>query len=115
VQGSDPAPCTAPAPGTRPLNPAPSPAPEFTSPPPARLLHDPEPVDVATPRGIPRTMWWRGQRIAIARAVGPERISGDWWKDPYARDYWRCESDELARDFLLYRDAEGWRLQGWYD
>ena len=80
-----------------------------------RLLGSAEPVDVEAPRGTPRTLWWHGRRIAVARAVGPERISGDWWKDPYARDYWRCESDELARDFLLYRDAAGWRLQGWYD
>jgi protein ImuB len=81
----------------------------------ARLLGDPESVDVSAPRGVPHTLWWRGRAISIAHAVGPERISGDWWKDPYARDYWRCESDELARDFLLFRDADGWRLQGWYD
>jgi protein ImuB len=80
-----------------------------------RLLAAAEPVDVEAPRGVPRTLGWRGRRIAITRAVGPERLSGDWWKDQYARDYWRCESDELARDFLLYRDAAGWRLQGWYD
>ena len=53
--------------------------------------------------------------MVITRAVGPERLSGDWWKDPFARDYWRCESEEFARDILLYRDAEGWHLQGWYD
>jgi protein ImuB len=80
-----------------------------------RLLSTPESVDIEAPRGVPRTLGWRGRRIAITRAVGPERLSGDWWKDQYARDYWRCESDELARDFLLYRDAAGWRLQGWYD
>ena len=92
---------------------APSAAPSPAS--TARLLEEPEPVDVDAPRGVPRTLGWRGRRIAIARASGPERLSGDWWKDQYARDYWRCESDELSRDFLLYRDAAGWRLQGWYD
>ena len=81
----------------------------------ARLLEHPERVDVDTAHGTPRTLWWRGRRVVIARVTGPERLSGDWWKDPYARDYWRCESDELARDFLLYRDRGGWRLQGWYD
>ena len=81
----------------------------------ARLLENPERVDVDTAHGTPRTLWWRGRRVVIARVTGPERLSGDWWKDPYARDYWRCESDELARDFLLYRDSGGWRLQGWYD
>ena len=81
----------------------------------SRLLETPEQVDVEAPRGVPRTLWWRGRRVAITRSRGPERLSGDWWKDSYAREYWRCESDELARDFLLYRDGAGWRLQGWYD
>lgn len=82
-----------------------------------RLLESPEPVTIiATPRGEPRTIDWRGRRIPIARALGPERLSGAWWTAaPFARDYWRCESDELAQEFLLYRDTEGWRLQGWYD
>jgi protein ImuB len=81
----------------------------------SRLLDTPEQVDVDAPRGMPRILWWRGRRVVITRARGPERLSGDWWKDSYAREYWRCESDELARDFLLYRDGAGWRLQGWYD
>jgi protein ImuB len=82
-----------------------------------RLLETPEPVSViATPRGEPRAIDWRGRRIPIARAHGPERLSGAWWtQSPFARDYWRCESDELEQEFLLYRDAAGWRLQGWYD
>jgi hypothetical protein len=81
------------------------------------LLESPEPVSVsASPRGDPRALDWRGRRIPIARARGPERLSGAWWTDaPFARDYWRCESDELEQEFLLYRDAEGWKLQGWYD
>jgi protein ImuB len=81
----------------------------------SRLLDTPEQVDVDAPRGMPRILWWRGRRVVITCARGPERLSGDWWKDSYAREYWRCESDELARDFLLYRDTGGWRLQGWYD
>jgi protein ImuB len=81
----------------------------------ARLLETPERIDVEVAHSTPRTLWWRGKRVVITRAVGPERLSGDWWKDPFARDYWRCESEELARDMLLYRDAVGWHLQGWYD
>jgi protein ImuB len=82
-----------------------------------RLLESPEPVSViAAPRGDPRAIDWRGRRIPIARARGPERLSGAWWTEsPFARDYWRCESDELEQEFLLYRDQAGWRLQGWYD
>jgi protein ImuB len=82
-----------------------------------RLLESPEPVTIiASPQGEPRALDWQNRRIPIARARGPERLSGAWWTDaPFARDYWRCESDELEQELLLYRDAGGWRLQGWYD
>lgn len=90
------------------------PAPSSTNT-PARFLENPEAVAVETKRGTPSMLRWRGQRIAISHANGPERLSGDWWKAHYARDYWRCESEDLARDFLLYRDTDGWKLQGWYD
>jgi protein ImuB len=85
--------------------------------PAARLLESPEPIAITTDkRGTPLVMHWRGRRVSLARAHGPERLSGEWWHaEPFARDYWRCESDELGQDLLLYRDASGWRLQGWYD
>jgi protein ImuB len=104
-----------PYPITEPQHPAPAPLTQDQPCTPSRLLETPERVEIEAPRNTPRTMWWRGRRISITRVVGPERLSGDWWKTPYARDYWRCESDELACDFLLYRDATGWRLQGWCD
>jgi len=85
--------------------------------PAARLLESPESIAITTDkRGTPMQMYWRGRRILLQRADGPERLSGDWWQAaPFARDYWRCESDELGQDLLLYRDAGGWHLQGWYD
>jgi protein ImuB len=86
--------------------------------PAARLLESPEPIAITTDkRGTPLVMHWRGRRVSLTRAHGPERLSGEWWHtEPFARDYWRCESDELGQDLLLYRDASrGWVLQGWYD
>lgn len=85
--------------------------------PAARLLEAPEPIAITTDRrGTPLHMHWRGRRITLTRADGPERLSGEWWHaEPFARDYWRCESDELGQDLLLYRDRGGWHLQGWYD
>jgi protein ImuB len=85
--------------------------------PAARLLESPEPVTITTDkRGMPLLMFWRGRRVTLTRAHGPERLSGAWWQaEPFAREYWRCESDELGQDLLLYRDGRGWRLQGWYD
>jgi protein ImuB len=82
-----------------------------------RLLELPESVFVACDNGVPSSMTWRGRRITVERAVGPERLSGDWWDDGYRRDYWRCES--AFGDFVLYLDRAGgddaWWLQGWYD
>lgn len=85
--------------------------------PAARLLETPEQIAITTDRqGTPRQMHWRGRRILLQRTEGPERLSGEWWHaTPFAREYWRCESDELGQDLLLYRDASGWHLQGWYD
>jgi len=86
-------------------------------PPAARLLESPELIAITTDkRGTPLLMFWRGRRLRLSSADGPERLSGEWWHaDPFAREYWRCESEELGQDLLLYRDTSGWRLQGWYD
>jgi protein ImuB len=97
---------------------------------PLRLLEVPEGVEVEAPHGAPDAVWWRGARLAVAHAEGPERLRGDWWQGPYARDYWCCRTvpgAAAAADadvglgggaaLLLYRDdqAGGWYLHGWYD
>jgi protein ImuB len=79
-----------------------------------RLLAAPERVDVDRDPE-PRRIFWRGRALTIAHVVGPERLAGDWWQDGYTREYWRCESDEEAGELMLYRDAQGWWVQGWYD
>jgi protein ImuB len=79
-----------------------------------RLLEKAEQVDVDHDTE-PRRIFWRGRAIPVANAIGPERLSGDWWNDGYSRDYWRCESDEECGELVLYRDAAGWWVQGWYD
>ena len=80
-----------------------------------RALDPPEMVDVLCDGETPRVVTWRGQRIAVTRARGPERLSGDWWDDGYRRDYWRCESG--AGELTVYwdRSDESWRLQSWGD
>ncbi len=47
---------------------------------------------------------------------GPERISGGWWAQGEAREYWRVESPGGWLG-LIYRDAvtASWHLEGWYD
>ena len=100
----------------RPHSPLPRPTPDFAA---LRLLESPEAVDVeCAADGAPRALAWRGQRITVLRAVGPERLSGDWWRDGYRRDYWRCapEGGAVAGELLLYQDPRGgWHVQGWYD
>ena len=80
-----------------------------------RLLEAPESVFVVCDDGVPRAVTWRGRRLTIERAIGPERLSGDWWDDGYRRDYWRCES--AFGDFVLYLDRmdDQWWVQGWFD
>jgi protein ImuB len=93
-----------------------------------RLLENPEPVDVECADGQPRVLWWRGRRIRLEHPAGPERLAGDWWKDQYARDYWRCEDPDGEGTLLLYHDhtqaclsqaclssGSAWFVQGWYD
>ena len=78
-----------------------------------RLLETPQGIDVERVAGIPVAMWWRGHRIPFTRASGPERLSGDWWKDGYDRDYWRCESE--MGDMIVFEEGETWFVQGWED
>ncbi len=99
---------------------APLPAPvaaQHDTPTPAvlRLLGAPESVDVELPHGAPGAIWWRGRRLTVATAHGPERVSGDWWRgDGYARDYWRCIAEDEG-ELLLYCADTHWFVQGWYD
>ena len=80
-----------------------------------RALDPPETVDVLCDGDVPRAVTWRGQHIVITRALGPERLSGDWWDDGYRRDYWRCDS--VAGEMTVFWDRadDSWRLQGWGD
>lgn len=79
-----------------------------------RLLETPEPVDVACERGTPRAVWWRGRHLAIDRAVGPELLAGDWWRDDgYRRAYWQCAG--TGTELVLVRERRHWYVQGWYD
>lgn len=80
-------------------------------------LERPEEAEVERRDGIPAVLWWRGQRIKIAHAAGPERLAGDWWRDPYARDYWRCQDADSEIELLLVHDflQKRWLVEGWYD
>lgn len=78
-----------------------------------RQLESAEPVQVECDQERPRALRWRSRVWRIRHAAGPERLSGDWWRDSYARDYWRCEEDGGAT-LVVYRRSDGeWFVQGW--
>jgi hypothetical protein len=56
------------------------------------------------------------QWMQIISAAGPDRVSGGRWSEPYAREYFRCVTDD-GMMVWLYRDArlDEWYLHGWWD
>jgi len=56
------------------------------------------------------------QWMTIISAAGPDRVSGGQWGEPYAREYFRCVTDD-GMMVWLYRDARSdeWYLHGWWD
>lgn len=108
----------------------PAPAADWTPPepgePPQRpiyLFDPPQPIDsmmAEVPDGPPRRFRWRRAVHEVARAEGPERIAGEWWRrqDIPTRDYYRVE-DQRGRRFWIFRhglysEAENprWYLHG---
>jgi protein ImuB len=80
---------------------------------PVRLLSPPERVEnvvALLPDQPPRRFTWRGRAYRVARADGPERIHGEWWKQAAeaeaVRDYFQVE-DEAGARFWLYRRGDG--------
>ncbi|QFY60431.1 DNA polymerase Y family protein [Rhizobium grahamii] len=71
---------------------------------PVRLLHKPDPIDAIAlmPDKPPVSITWRGKRHRIARADGPERVFGEWWK--------RDSELEAVRDYFVVEDERGQRL-----
>lgn len=55
--------------------------------------------------------------VLIESAAGPDRVSGEQWEKPFAREYYRCVTDTGALVWI-YRSASedgGWYLQGFWD
>jgi len=77
---------------------------------PARLMQ-PEQIEVET---TGEAFTWRGLRRRIGKAIGPERIQGEWLDDGMniiARDYFQIE-DEVGRRYWVFRTDNRWFMQG---
>ncbi|HEY5211107.1 MAG TPA: DUF6504 family protein, partial [Stellaceae bacterium] len=93
---------------------------------PVRLLPRPEPIEAVAPvpDDPPLMFRWRRRLYRVARAEGPERILGEWWRGTreagLLRDYYRVEDADGRRYWLfrsgLYRPAirSRWFLHGLY-
>jgi protein ImuB len=75
---------------------------------PLHLFNPPQPVETLAeaPDGHPFRFRWRRVVHNVARAEGPERIAGEWWRAPSqrTRDYYRVE-DTDGRRFWLFRQG----------
>jgi protein ImuB len=85
-----------------------------------RLFALPEPVDANAeePDRAPITFRWRQTEHLVARAEGPERIGGEWWRRDTrgardARDYYRVE-DSAGQRFWLFREGHAVGRQAWF-
>ncbi|WP_116133064.1 DNA polymerase Y family protein [Tropicimonas sp. IMCC34043] len=87
------------------------------------VLFRPEPVQVPQGTGTrpPARFRWRRRDLALARAIGPERIAPEWWLDEPewrsgTRDYWDIVADTGDRLWIYYAHggalSAGWFCQG---
>ena len=80
-----------------------------------RLLEAPQPVRMTCDElQRPIAGIWLSHTFTVRESIGPERLTGAWWRTPFARDYWYLNTRE-AGTLLVYQDSEAWVLQGWYD
>ena len=79
---------------------------------PVRLLDRPDRITAIAlmPDYPPRSITWRGRRHNVARADGPERIFGEWWKRDSeleaVRDYYIIEND-VGERYWIFRSGDG--------
>ena len=52
--------------------------------------------------------------VLVETAAGPDRVSGEHWEKPFAREYFRCVN-ENGTLVWIYREQGQWYLQGWWD
>ena len=54
--------------------------------------------------------------ILLESSAGPDRVSGEQWEKPFAREYYRCVTGEGTLVWI-YREAMSgeWYMHGWWD
>ena len=90
--------------------------PQFT----LQLLQSPRQIAVKTARrrdhDLPVKFRDRDGWVMIESAAGPDRVSGGQWEDAYAREYFRCVTEEGTLVWIFRAEGESeWYMQGWWD
>ncbi len=84
---------------------------------PVRLIDPPMRIEVSIviPGGSPVQFFIGERRHRIVCVEGPERLTGEWWRESRSRwgerDYYRVE-DEQGLRFWIFRHSEQWFLHG---
>jgi protein ImuB len=76
---------------------------------PTRLLEPPRPVIALGEGGRITTLRVDGTARAVLAISGPERLAGEWWSEPFDRDYYRARLEGLGEAWI-YRDGRDGRL-----
>ena len=81
-------------------------------------LFPPEPVMAENVAMPPAHFRWRGRNLTRGLAVGPERISPEWWLDEPTwrtgvRDYWRVDVEGGERLWMYFAHG-GVKTGGWF-
>jgi hypothetical protein len=83
-----------------------------------QLFAEPRRIMVKTARrrdhDLPIKYRDRDAWILVEAAAGPDRVSGEQWGEPYAREYFRCVVEDGTLVWI-YRERAEWFLQGWWD
>lgn len=79
-----------------------------------RRYRPPLPATVRLRAAAPVFVKSSGVTGTIVKSSGPWRSSGNWWENLWAREEWDVETKEGGL-FRLYRDNEGWFVEGAYD
>lgn len=92
-----------------PYGPAPPPGASTATVRPSRLFPEPRPLVAEGEGGRVTAMRLDGRAYPVLLLVGPERLCGEWWSEPFARDYFRARLDGLG-DCWIFRDGQDGRL-----
>jgi protein ImuB len=83
---------------------------------PARLLATPLALVAEGEGGRLTAIRFNGRAFSVQDFAGPERLRGEWWAEPFDRDYFRMRLDDLG-DCWIYRNGQDGRLylHGFFD